>query len=312
MGSRMLTRMKTVLKRGDKRASISGPPAATSSSAAAPKKSEPTPAESSKKAIPAGAKKISRAQLHEERARKLGERFGLDIKPDEWHSTEGDALRVEKPIRMRVHRACHKCQHTFGTAKECINCKHTRCRDCPRYPPKRTEAELAASRTKRAALLKERADNPPLTVDWNVHSAKKTPLIKARKAGGQDLIYKKQRQRVRRNCCQCQHLYVAGDKSCPGCSHTRCTDCPRDPAAKKYYPFGYPGDVWGPNTTPVHRCHECKTLFTPGVADGTECLTCAHPKCAECPRPKPRKVEPEPDPELLKSIEARLIQLKLG
>ncbi len=167
-------------------------------------------------------------QLHDERARKLGERFGLEIKPSEWHATGGDALRVEKPIRMRVHRICHECKTTFGTVKNCPNCGHQRCKACVRYPPKRSEADKVKSRERRAAILKDKAEHPPILADWNT-SKKDPPLRKARPGGGADLVYRKARQRVRRNCCQCERLFERGNKTCPSCSHARCTDCKRDP-----------------------------------------------------------------------------------
>jgi hypothetical protein len=81
---------------------------------------------------------------------------------------------------------------------------------------------------------------------------------------------------------------------------------------KKKYPYGYPGDEFGVNSIPYHKCHECKTRFPPSSLDGAECSNCKHPKCTDCPRLKPQKVEPEPDPEVLRSIQARLAELKIG
>jgi hypothetical protein len=173
------------------------------------------------------ATKIPRAQIFAERAKKLGEMYGLELKPSEWHSIEGHALRVEKPIRMRVHRKCHLCSTSFGLGKDCPKCKHPRCKQCPRIPPKRTEAEREESRKKRAAIIKERADKAPIIPDWDP-TPKKIVLKRPAKAGGQDLYYRKPRQRIRRTCCECKALFT-GSKTCDGCQHTRCTDCPRDP-----------------------------------------------------------------------------------
>ncbi|KAK1762244.1 hypothetical protein QBC33DRAFT_461792, partial [Phialemonium atrogriseum] len=254
--------------------------------------------------------KVLRSQIYEERAKKLGERYGLEIKPSEWYSAEGHALRVEKPIRMRVHRECHKCGHTFGLAKECPSCKHPRCKECQRRPPKRTEAEREESRRKRAALLKERAENQPIIPDWDL-SEKKVVLTRPGKRGGQDLIHRKPRQRVRRTCCQCEKLFTAGNKTCGGCQHTRCTDCPRDPAKKDKYPYGYPGDELGAKTIARYGCHECKAPFPQGAAVGADCSRCSHKRCDSCQRLKPRKVEPEPDPEVWKAVQAKLGELTL-
>ena len=57
----------------------------------------------------------------------------------------------------------------------------------------------------------------------------KNLLTKPSKTGGQDLVRKPIKQRVRRNCHKCDHLFMPGDKTCPGCEHIRCKKCPRDP-----------------------------------------------------------------------------------
>lgn len=178
---------------------------------------------------PEGAVKIPRSQIFEERAKKLSERFGIEIEPGKWHSTEGHAVRVEKPIRMRVRRECHKCGHSLGLAKECPNCKHHRCKECHRVPPKRSEAERVESRKKRAAMEKERAENPPIIADWDLSTRKVVTLTRPAKQGGQDLVHRKPRQRVRRTCCQCSALFRSPEKTCAVCQHIRCTDCPREP-----------------------------------------------------------------------------------
>lgn len=192
--------------------------------------SEPLPPPRPKIIDLPGSVKIPRAQIYEERARRLGEKYGLEIKPSEWHSTEGHALRVDKPIRMRVRRECHVCTAQFGSTKECPKCQHPWCQQCVRYPPYRTEEELVASRIHRAAILKEQKENAPIIPDYvDPLREKKIVLRKPAKTGGQDLVHKKPRQRVRRTCHECQTLFRGSDKACANCSHVRCTDCPRDP-----------------------------------------------------------------------------------
>lgn len=310
----MLTRVKTVFKsrepaRDSKRLSAAPAKAGPSTTTAAPSTSRAA-AETKKDDQAPAPTKIPRFQIYEERAKKLGERYGLEIKPSEWYSTEGHALRVEKPIRVRVHRECHKCGHTFGVAKECPSCQHVRCKECQRRPPKRTEAEREASRRNRAALLKERAENPPIIPDWNPIE-KKVVLTRPAKRGGQDLVHKKPRQRVRRNCCQCETLFITHNKTCPGCQHVRCTDCPRDPPKKDKYPYGYPGDEFGAKSIPRYECKECKTVFPADATAETECSKCSHKMGDNSARAKPRRVEPEPDPEVWKSLQAKLGNLSL-
>ncbi|KAK4208441.1 hypothetical protein QBC37DRAFT_70976 [Rhypophila decipiens] len=318
---KVLMRMKTVLKKADPTRRLStlgkpGPSTAAGEPIADLSESTPAPVpaaapEPALTTIPEdpAATKVPRAQIFEERAKKLGELYGLELKPSEWHKSEGHALRVEKPIRMRVHRKCHLCDTSFGLGKECPKCKHVRCKQCPRVPPKRTEAEKEESRKKRAAILKERAENAPIIPDWNL-TEKKVVLRRPAKTGGQDLVHKKPRQRVRRTCCQCEKLFSSGNKTCQACEHARCADCPRDPSKKDRYPYGYPGDELG-TKNPYFECHECKAPIPSQPDTETPCPKCSHPKCASCERLTPRRVEPEPDPEVWKSIQAKLEDLKL-
>lgn len=206
--------------------SQSKPAAPASTAAAAPKVAPAAEPKKNKYDDLEGVSKVPRQELFEERARKLGEKYGLEIKKSEWYSTEGTALRVEKPIRMRVHRTCAACSATFSSAKECPSCGSTKYK---RYPPKRTEAEKIASRERRAALIKANKENAPIIPDYRPEPKKEPVLTKPSKTGGPDLVHKKPRQRVRRTCHECQTLFNTGSKKCEKCEHVRCTDCPRDP-----------------------------------------------------------------------------------
>ncbi|KAL7933715.1 hypothetical protein V8C35DRAFT_303679 [Trichoderma chlorosporum] len=259
-----------------------------------------------------GVSKLSKLELFEERAKKLNERFGLEIQPMQWRNAlPGDTvLRTDKPIRMRIRRTCHRCNATFGAAKECPNCNHGRCTKCTRYPPKLSEAEAIASRERRAAKIKANRENAPILPDYGVED-KKFVLTRPSKTGGQDLVHKKPRQRVRRTCHECKTLFIAGHKTCERCSHVRCTDCPRDPPKKDKYPIGYPGDVFGPNSVPHYECEKCKTIYPTEASNGTECRKCKHPKSSSSPRARPRKVEPIPDPDVVKQIQLKMDNLKV-
>ncbi|KAK4140630.1 uncharacterized protein C8A04DRAFT_39718 [Dichotomopilus funicola] len=303
---KVFSRMKTVIKRatdssrrmstGPKVGLVSIPPVAPVSQ---PVTTTPAPA-----AIE--ATKVPRSQIFAERAKKLGELYGLEIQPSEWHKTEGHALRVEKPIRMRVHRKCHLCSASFGVGRECPQCRHLRCKLCPRLPPKRTEAEREESRKKRAAMIKERAENAPIIPDWDP-TPKKVVLKRPAKTGGQDRYYRKPRQRIRRTCCECEKIFVGTTKTCESCQHIRCTDCPRDPPKKDKYPYGYPGDA--PSARIGHyQCASCTHIFSIPPINDPPCAKCSHDKCE---RLTPKKVEPEPDPNVLKSVQEKLDSLKL-
>jgi hypothetical protein len=322
---RMLSRVKTVLKRGESSTRSSAAPQPTKAKAKATppvepvKKSEPTPQSKAAAAraryeAMQGVSKMSRAEMLEDRAKKLSERFGLEINASEWRTVatvDDTVLRMDKPIRMRVRRTCHECSATFTTGNECPSCQHKRCTQCTRYPPKRTEQELVASRERRAAIIKANKDNAPIVPDYG-WDEKEIILKRPSKTGGQDLVYKKPRQRVRRTCHECETLFKTGSKRCEACGHARCTDCPRDPPKKDKYPLGYPGDEFGPNSVPHYECEKCKTLYPTHADHGTECRKCSHPKSDASPRAQPRKVEPEPDPEILMKLQARLEGLKVA
>ncbi|KAI2607271.1 uncharacterized protein GGS25DRAFT_522792 [Hypoxylon fragiforme] len=302
---KVLYRVRTVFKRGgrSKKGTVEpvAPLTAPGSQPAAPKRLQYD-----------GASKIPRLQIHEERAKKLGSKFGLEIKPNEWHSTEGDVLRVDKSVRMRIHRECHRCHTAFGADNECPSCHHKRCKSCSRYPVKRNEEEKQANRERREAIIRRNKENAPIIPSYDY--SEKLILKRPGKAGGQELVYKgKPRVRVRRTCHLCDSLITAHGKEarvCDNCGHKRCADCPRNPDDKKKWPYGYPNDEPGSKFKGVYACHECERKFPPNAEDGTVCEGCSHNKCSDCPRVKPKKVEPEPDPDVLESIRLRIEALK--
>lgn len=94
-------------------------------------------------------------------------------------------------------------------------------------------------------------------------------------------------------------------------------------AKKKKYPYGYPGDA--PSARTRHfACHVCTKVF--GTADThtlldaiageaavlPSCERCQHVKCERCPRATPRKIEPEPDPAILKSLQEKLEEMRIS
>ncbi|KAI0022384.1 hypothetical protein F4780DRAFT_194692 [Xylariomycetidae sp. FL0641] len=312
---KVLYRVKTVFRKGEgsrktpaAAAAPSGPPLMSSS---APATAAIVPAQAKKAPHYEGATKIPRIQVHEERAKKLGARFGLEIKPDEWHSSEGDVLRIDKPVRMRIHRECHRCHAQFGASNQCPKCQHTRCKQCTRYPTRRNEAERQANRERREALMQKNKDLAPILPSYDY--AEQITLKRPGKPGGQELVFKgRPRMRVRRICHICSNQISShGNKSrtCDNCGHRRCGDCPRNPDARDKYPFGYPNDEPGEKFKGVYSCHECRAKFPPNVENGTECPKCSHKKCDQCPRVKPRKVEPEPDPAILEDLRVRMAGL---
>ncbi|KXJ85503.1 hypothetical protein Micbo1qcDRAFT_180736 [Microdochium bolleyi] len=326
---KLLSRAKTVFKKPDgrsRRASTmqGASTAQPTSAAAAPAPSAPaqqastaptTDVVTKEKAIPEGAVKVSRAQIQEERAKKLGARFGIEFESHEWQAPEGDVLRIDKAPRMRIHRQCHKCQSGFGAGNECPSCEHVRCKKCTRNPPKKTDAEKEAARTRKEELARQRKENAPIIPSYDYSDIHGEIIIRRpARVGNVDLVFRPPRVRIRRNCHACNTLITSGSsqpRTCDACGHKRCDDCPRQPDARKKYPYGYPHDEPGDKFVPVHRCHECRTKFPRGAADGTECSKCAHTKCTSCPRVKPKKVDPYLNPDKMQELQARLAGLKV-
>ena len=227
--------------------------------------------------------KVLRSQIEADRARRLGERFKLAEVPA-WRSSrpEEELIRVYKPIRMRIHRACHNCDTLFGGSRVCVSCGHTRCTACPRFPPRK---EKSAPKPEKPVA---RSDVIEVDDYHNLYLPDNFVLTIPSRTGGQPLVRKTPVQRVRRTCHECSTIFQAGSKVCAQCTHRRCVDCPRDPAKKTKYPDGYPNDA--PSSDPSRpvkfNCHKCNMTFPPVVPDdqeAAECERCKHPRCMSSP-----------------------------
>ena len=186
-------------------------------------------------------------------------------------------VRVEKPIRMRVRIICHVCGNHSSSSKRCPTCDHQRCRECRRWPEKKSKEKMDKGKGKMRQPDTIRRGNAPSqmvlarardrTAEAGLASTdedesegrrvlqgqgivpkrpkrKKQPLLTMpSRRGGQDLIRKPPEQRTHRFCCKCQRPFARRTKLCDGCKHWCCTQCPRDPAKLDKWPDGYPGDV---------------------------------------------------------------------
>ncbi|KAH0548249.1 hypothetical protein GP486_008043 [Trichoglossum hirsutum] len=312
-----VTRVKTILRSDKKRQSVSGTsaisvpsPLASPTAATAPEPSAkptpsappvdttPPPAQPPKTTVPPKATAVpsgvTRDPLNQEKAKALFQKYGLNLEPDEWPlSSRKPGERVEKPIRMRIHRTCHRCQNTFGCEKTCVKCGHNRCKKCPRYPPKKLLPK-GKDKEKGAAAL-----GP----DGKPKQKQKYQLTMPSRTGGQDRVRKVIRQRVHRKCHKCDVEFHRGEKLCVGCGHIRCKRCPRDPPKLKKYPDGYPGDA---EPEPEQRAADPVAVA----------VTSAAPSAPESrlmtARNRPKRIKPPPDPEVVKSVVEKLESMKLG
>ncbi|BCR88546.1 uncharacterized protein ACHE_41110S [Aspergillus chevalieri] len=333
--SKYIKRMRTVLKRGStKSSSISsmkditgeastsnaGPTKAPFGNVEVPIEPHPNPEEYPTK-IQEPTVISHWSAVQQAKAQALFAKYGLTLEPGEWKSpSDMTVQRVTKPIRMRVRRTCHRCQTTFGPNKVCVNCQHTRCKKCPRHPaPKSkpvTEPEQGAVR----ALLEEKKARDARLAELPRRTQKAELTIPSR-SGGQDLVRRPVRQRVRRICHECESLFPTEDATeCINCGHIRCKICPRDPPKLRKYPDGYPGDAEPPIEIPQrtwrkprqrvrYTCHVCTTLYRAGERN---CSNCGQERGPSTIRDPPKKIRPEFDPEVVMRVQERLAQMNIG
>ncbi|KAI9928354.1 hypothetical protein MW887_002392 [Aspergillus wentii] len=260
--------------------------------------------------------------IQQDKARALFAKYGLTLEPGEWRSpSDMTVQRVAKPIRMRVRRTCHRCQTTYGPDRVCVNCQHVRCKKCPRHPtPKDKEQSEGAIQFRTRVPERKGIDRNGPDVAPVQRKSRDPPLTIPSRTGGQDLIRRPIRQRVRRTCHRCNTTFGVNSTECENCNHVRCKKCPRDPPKLDKYPDGYPGDadppiepperVWRkPRQRVRYSCHECSTVLK---SKETACSSCGVEKGPETKRHPPKRVKPEPDPETVKRVQNRLAKLEIS
>ncbi|KAF1846851.1 uncharacterized protein K460DRAFT_367605 [Cucurbitaria berberidis CBS 394.84] len=323
-------RMSSVFKREKSTKSLTSPTSATpqaqaqhepakeevaqEEAVAAPTTTTQAPAQESTTSPPAPTSDpqvLDRRAMQQERARALFAKYGLTLESHEWIAAPAPiptVQRVEKSIRMRVHRSCHRCGTIYGADKVCLKCEHRRCKKCPRYPKKKTAEEKQKD--------KDTTETP---------RKKKAFTIKTRSGG--ELVFDPPKQRVRRSCHKCHTLFIPATATvCEQCHHVRCTTCPREPAKLAKWPTGYPGDAdadadsdsevekqlekfrrtWRkPRARVRWECEQCHGLFVNG---SPQCPGCGHERCDKCTRTpiKKAKKEEQFDPHIVAAVEAKL------
>lgn len=97
------------------------------------------------------------------RSRAAYAKYGIHIKPNADADTiklHTKLLRVEKPIRVRLHWSCHNCAANFGSSRTCTACGHERCRKCPRLPSQKVREALKGTKTLREVEEKVKRAEP--------------------------------------------------------------------------------------------------------------------------------------------------------
>jgi hypothetical protein len=239
----------------------------------------------SPKAATSGTKLIDRHAMQQERARALFAKYGLTLDSHDWITGPGPVptvQRVEKSIRMRVHRSCHHCGTIYGAEKVCLHCEHKRCSKCPRYPRKKT------------TVAKEKGTGTD-------EKPKKKRVLTFTTSAGNEPADQPSKQAVRRSCHKCQTVFTPYTTTiCDQCRHILCAKCPREPAKLQKWSAGSPGDVedasdseaekqmerfrrtWRkPRSRVRWECEKCHGAFIHG---SPSCPGCGHLRCEECTR----------------------------
>lgn len=261
-----------------------------------------------------------RGAVQHERARALFAKYGLSFEESDWPAPvlpASNLQRIEKPIRMRVHRYCHRCTTTFGSTSVCSGCEHKRCKKCPRYPAKKekpTEAKILST--------EDDEEDPEATGMGATPVKALQPLSQGQSTTLKpDLVHQPIKIKVKRTCHKCDTLFKPSTaKECENCQHVRCSKCPRDPPKRYKYPKGYPGDVTAVESSDdqydgkrkrVYRktrgrvhymCDQCQHDFRQGERI---CWNCNHERCDQCTRSPPKEPD-EANPEVLKSVASKL------
>lgn len=270
------------------------------------KENRPTPV-ASKPRVAMTAKENYKIQ--EDKARALFTKYGLTLEPGEWivPATVG-VPRVEKQVRMRIHRTCHRCQTTFGADRACSHCQHTRCKKCPRFPGSKSKEQKGKTLAAGGLAADDKLDK------------KAGPLTVGHRATGKEMINKAPTQRVRRTCHQCQTLFQGKATQCENCKHLRCSKCPRDPPRSDKRSAGYTDDT--EDVFPLAKremksirthvrwnCEKCDTVFKDTEKS---CGSCGHGKCDDCPRYPPKKAKSTLDEDAVKKVEEGMRTLEVS
>ena len=153
-------------------------------------------------------------RILEDKARALFAKYDMTLEIGEWTPPfKSDSIRVEKKIRMRIHRHCHRCQTMFGADKLCAECGHTRCKKCPRSKMTGLKERKGKSALAGSVVVDDRYLSS-IGSDALIMPYRKT----WKDLGGSGSI----------QCHKCQTAFADSAVQCEACGHQRCARCPQD------------------------------------------------------------------------------------
>jgi len=233
----------------------------------------------------------------EEKAKLLFAKYGFSLEARDWTPSNrtgvGETTWVEKKVRVRIHRECHKCKTSFGNSKVCISCDHVRCKSCPRWPPVAIKKDATATVSSTTTTVAPSTRAPEV---------KATVTAVAPASGSFETSASESEK---------ENVALSGSNS-PGTFSLLTVDSveqnelERERHLTKVHQRRGADVVYRPPHHRVRRkCHKCDTLFN---GRATDCENCGHQRCPNCPRdPTKFSKYPEglgypgdvPEPELL-------------
>ncbi|PPJ50756.1 hypothetical protein CBER1_07454 [Cercospora berteroae] len=251
--------------------------------------------------------RVGRSGLSREKARSLFAQNGFDYKLRTWRPLEeppNKIRRVEKAIRLRVHYTCHECTRQFGLERTCIDCGHHRCRECLRNPPRKVRqvSDNAGRSTEdgRRSPVAGPSTAPPVAEPSRPQPDTQTgPLGPDDEYSNDDLPQDLDLAMYTRPRAAIQTVWKPQarpkQKHALGASSTSPDDeAPVVRAVQRVYRK--------PRQRVRYTCEQCDTLFV----DHDQCRRCGHERCDGCLRQPPKRTAAAPDPEVVRSLEARL------
>ena len=153
-------------------------------------------------------------KIQEEKARALFAKYNMTLEIGEWTPPfKGDSVRVEKKVRVRIHRHCHRCQTMFGIQKKCVECGHTRCKKCPK-------SKMTGLKDRKGKSVVAGG----LVVDDRYMSMMEPDVL--------SMPYRRSVRELAgsapRVCHKCQTMFFGNAPQCGACGHQRCAQCPQD------------------------------------------------------------------------------------
>ncbi|KAK5010110.1 hypothetical protein LTR28_011750 [Elasticomyces elasticus] len=257
---------------------------------------------------------IPRTATQREKARALFAKYSLTLDTEDWpaDTVVEQKDRVEKPIRIRLRRVCHRCGTSFGTEKK-----------CPRTPAKKVRETLKAAAQNLSSTAEPANEPTPQTSSGVVSDSRAIPplepdsgpqdiaepnlglrsgplTIQAHVPSGSELVHRKTTQRIRPPPARSVSTDVA-----------HCDGSPSEDERTPEQAVEVRRVYRRPKQRLRWSCEQCRSPF---VDSTWVCASCGHERCEQCLRDPPKKVRvaAEPDPDVVRIVEERLANLNFA